>query len=47
MQARSRPGRPVTLVLDEPGLHRITLMDEHGRYHRIEVTVRGPANLRG
>lgn len=42
-QARTRPGQPVSLPLREPGRHHITLMDEHGRHHRIDITVKLPA----
>lgn len=42
-RARTRPGQPVSLPLREPGRHHITLMDEHGRYHRIDITVKLPA----
>lgn len=40
-QQRSRPGEPVALQLARSGAHSLTVLDESGRYHRIEFIVSG------
>ena len=45
-RARTVAGAPVTLQFNEPGRHGITLLDDHGRHHRIDVTVRFPGTPR-
>ncbi|MDR0439808.1 MAG: penicillin-binding protein 1C, partial [Candidatus Accumulibacter sp.] len=37
---RSTPGHPLTHVFAEPGRHAITVLDEAGRYDRVEISVR-------
>jgi penicillin-binding protein 1C len=36
---RSLPGRPLMHVFAEPGRHTITVLDESGRYDRVEISV--------
>ena len=40
-QQRSRTGEPVALQLAHNGAHSLTVLDERGRYHRIEFVVSG------
>jgi len=38
-QRRAAAGQAVTLQFDQAGRHSVTVLDEQGRFHRIEVSV--------
>lgn len=45
-RTRSSASTPVTLQFSDPGRHGITLLDDQGRFHRIDITVRFPPGPR-
>ena len=41
-QRRTKAGTRVVLALDQPGAHSLTVLDERGRYQRLDFSLRGP-----